>query len=153
MDVDSNPFGQVVGYWEEVIDDMEATAAEYREAGWDVVELHPGDVTVLDDEQHGFDVLVPDDEFEQLETVVADAAFEDTRVFHAEDDGIAFVLTVVLDSDREIAVCCPLYYDLQDVGDLRKQVDRDSQLDMYIRTLSNDRSVTIRHEDPELFFP
>jgi hypothetical protein len=153
MDADSNPFGQVVGYWEDVIDDMEATAAEYREAGWDVVELHPGDVTVLDDEQHGFDVLVPDDEFEQLETVVADAAFEDTKVFHAEDDGIAFVLTVVLDSDREIAVCCPLYYDLQDVNDLREQADRAGQLDAYVRTLSNDRSITISHGDPELFFP
>lgn len=153
MDVDSNPFSEVVGYWEEVISDMEATAAEYREAGWDVVELHPGDVTVLDDEQYGFDILVPDDEFDQLETVVADAAFEDTKMFHAEDDGIAFVLTVILDSDRGIAVCCPFYYDLQSVGDLRQQADREDQLDAYIRTLSNDRSITISHDDPDLFFP
>jgi hypothetical protein len=155
MDADSNsnPFTEVVGYWEEVIDDMEATAAEYRETGWDIVELHPGDVTVLNDEQYGFDVLVPDDEFDQLETVVANAVFEDTRVFHAEDEGIAFVLTVVLDSDREVGICCPLYYELQNVGDLRKQTDRDGRLDMYVRTLSNDRSVTISHDDPDLFFP
>lgn len=153
MDADSNPFQQVVGYWEAVIDDMEATATEYREAGWDVVELHPGDVAVLDDEQHGFDVLVPDNEFEKLETVIDNAAFEDTRIFFAEDDGIAFVLTVVLDSEREIAVCCPLYYDLQDVNDLQKQADTQDQLDAHIRTLSNDRSVTLSHEDPDLFFP
>lgn len=151
--MDSNPFEQVVGYWEHVIDDMEATAAEYRENGWEVVELHPGDVAVLDDEQYGFDVLVPDDEFEQLTAVVENATLDDTSVFHAVDDDIAFVLTVVLDTESETAVCCPLYYDSQNTGDLREQADREGQLDTYIRTLSNDRSIAISHDDPSLFFP
>jgi hypothetical protein len=151
MSTDSNPFEQVVGYWEEVIGDMEATAAEYREAGWDIVELHPGDVVVLDN--GGFDILVPDDEFGQLTELVDSATLDDTKVFHAEDEGIAFVLTVVLDSEREVGVCCPLYYDLQNVDDLRKQADREDRIDMYVRTLSNDRTVTISHDDPGLFFP
>jgi hypothetical protein len=151
--MDSNPFEQVVGYWEEVIDDMEATAAEYRETGWEVVELHPGDVAILDEEQHGFDILVPDDEFDQLTEVIANATLDDTRVFHAEDEDIVFVLTVVLDTEREVAVCCPLYYDTQNTDELREQADREGQLNTYIRTLSTDRSVAISHDDPDLFFP
>jgi hypothetical protein len=151
MSMDSNPFGQVVGYWDDVINDMEVTADEYREAGWDIVELHPGDVVVLDD--GGFDILVPDDEFDQLTEIIDSATLDDSRVFHAEDDGIAFVLTVVLDSEREVGVCCPLYYNLQNVDDLRKQANREDRVGMSVRTLSNDRSVTISHDDPELFFP
>ena len=151
MSIDSNPFEQVVGYWEEVINDMEVTADEYREAGWDIVELHPGDVVVLDN--GGFDILVPDDEFDQLTGIVDSATLDDTKIFHAEDDGIAFVLTVVLDPEREVGVCCPLYYDLQNVDDLRKQADREDQVAMSVRTLSNDRSVTFSHDDPDLFFP
>jgi hypothetical protein len=43
-----NPFDRVVEPWEGVIEDMEAIAAEFREAEWDVLELHPGDVATLD---------------------------------------------------------------------------------------------------------
>lgn len=40
-------FGRVVDHWEAVIEDMAVTAEEYREAGRETVELHPGDVTTL----------------------------------------------------------------------------------------------------------
>jgi hypothetical protein len=36
---------RAMAFWDEVVDDMEATAAEYEEAGWDALLLHPGDVT------------------------------------------------------------------------------------------------------------
>lgn len=149
--MDSNPFGHD-DYWEEVIDDMEVTAAEYREAGWDAVELHPGDVAVLDGEQHGFDVLVPDDEFDQLLAAVSETTFDDTDVYRAEQDGFAFVLAVIFDDSSEIAICCPLYYDIQSGIDLREQVGPSNQIETSIRTLSNDRAITISHDDPAPFF-
>lgn len=151
--MDSNPFQQVVGYWEEVMEDMEITAAEYREAGWDVVELHPGDVAVLDEEQYGFDVLVPDDEFDQLEAAVSNATLNDTEIYRAEQDGFIFVLAVIFDGDNEIAVCCPLYYSSENTIELREQVEQTNQLDTIIRTLSNERAITISHDDPVSFFP
>lgn len=148
--MDSNPFGQVVGYWEEVIDDMEVTATEYREAGWDVVELHPGDVVILTDEQHGFDVLVPDDEFDQLVSAISDVTLDDSEIYRAEQDGLAFVLAVIFDEDSEIAICCPLYYDVQKAIELREQAGQT--LSITIHTLSNDRAITISHDDPTPFF-
>ena len=38
---------QITGHddrWERVIDDMSTTATEYRNAGWETLELHPGDI-------------------------------------------------------------------------------------------------------------
>jgi len=53
-------------HWDDLVDDVAATAEGLREEGWDVLELHPGDVTVVTGARSGFDVLVPDDEFETL---------------------------------------------------------------------------------------
>lgn len=146
----SNALGQDIDYWEAVIDDMEVTAAEYREAGWDVVELHPGDVAVLDGEQHGFDVLVPDDEFEQLQATVSETVLDDTEIYRAEQGGFAFVLAVIFDDSSEIAICCPLYYDIQRAIDLRD--GQSDQIATRIRTLSSDQAITISHDDPAPFF-
>ncbi|OYR87879.1 hypothetical protein DJ71_05205 [Halorubrum sp. E3] len=37
--------------WSAVIEDMEATAAEYRERGWTTLELHPGDSVLVDSDR------------------------------------------------------------------------------------------------------
>ncbi|MFC6725160.1 hypothetical protein ACFQE1_12435 [Halobium palmae] len=42
-----HPLSGALDAWERVVDDMEATAAEYREEGWETLELHPGDVTPI----------------------------------------------------------------------------------------------------------
>lgn len=149
--MDTNLFTQVIGHWEAVIDDMEATAAEYREAGWTVIELHPGDVTVLDDDLVGFDVLIPDDEFDRLETTVDDATLDETEVFRADRGGIIFALAVVRDAKEEVAVCCPLYYDEEGATTLRKWAEQTGQIDTYVRTLTSDQAVTISHDDTEPF--
>ena len=53
--------------WSAVIEDMEATAAEYRERGWTALELHPGDSVLVDsDRRTGLDVVLPGPEFESF---------------------------------------------------------------------------------------
>ncbi|RRJ32515.1 DUF7529 family protein [Halocatena pleomorpha] len=146
MDV---PIESVSEQWDAVIDDMEATANDYRAAGWTVIELHPGDVTPLPGEPPGFDVLVPDNEFSQLRTAVAEAAFDATELYRAEDGGVMFVLAVTRDAEREIAVCCPLYYDHQAAMELAEQAD--DGLIASIRTLTGDQTITIDYDDFDLF--
>ena len=150
-----NPFGRVVGRWEAVVADMEATAAEHREAGYDVVELHPGDVTVVGDgERSGFDVLVSDDEFDRLREVVESSTLAETDVFRAVDSGVAFYLAVLADHDAERVVCCPLYCDLDDddATALRETADESGVVVASVRTLSGDETVELRFDDPDLFF-
>ncbi|UPM41858.1 DUF7529 family protein [Halocatena salina] len=142
------PIESVSEQWEAVIDDMEATANDYRAAGWTVVELHPGDVTPLPGEPPRFDVLVPDNEFDQLQTAVSEAAFDTTELYRAEDGGVTFVLTVTCDTDREVAVCCPLYYDRQTAIELSDRAD--DGLTTTIRTLADDRTIGIDYDDFDL---
>lgn len=141
----------VQAYWSDLLDDMTATADEFRDRGWDVLELHPGDVTVVDAERRGFDVLVPDDEFEKLEAWVADCTFDEHDVYLAPRE-IVFGLVVLRDTDRERAVCCPLYYGSEDLEALGDMVQTEGRLLTHVRRLSEEY-VTFVHEQPQLFFP
>lgn len=150
----TNPFPAGDDNWEAVIEEMEATAADLREEGWEIVELHPGDVAVFgeDAEFSGFDVLVPDNEFDQLEEIDANAELKQTEVYRAESEQFVYALVVTLDADRTVGLCCPLYYDQQQLGQLPSP-ESDGQIATYIRTLSEDRGLVITHDDPTLFIP
>lgn len=148
MDDGDHPLAGATDRWEQTIDDMAVTATDYREAGYEVLELHPGDVTLRRD-SGAFDVLLPDDEFDRLEELVDEAALSQTEVYFATDGGVAFVLTVVAAPDDGVAVCCPLYYDLSNVGGVAGR----EVLTLFARPLANDRSVAVQFDDPSLFVP
>lgn len=138
-------------HWDNLVEDMAATADEFRDAGWEVLELHPGDVTVVTETHRGFDVLVPDDEFETLREWIADASFPEHDVYRADRD-IVFLLVVLQDPTIERAVCCPLYYDRPQVETLSTLAAADGELRTHVRRLSEDY-VHLRHEDPDPFLP
>lgn len=149
-----NPFETVVGHWEQVVEDMEATAAEYADAGRRTVALHPGDVTVVpaDHDQFGIVALVPDDEFGTLRETVEDRTFDAYEVFRAETEAMVFLLVVVESDDGEAAVFLPAYYEREadGEGELRKH---DGTLYTRVRNLSGEEVVSFSHDDPEPFFP
>lgn len=151
MSTNSLPAGD--DNWVAVIEEMEATAADLREEGWEIVELHPGDVAVFgeDAEFSGFDVLVPDNEFDRLAEIAPSADLKQTEVYRAESGQFVYALVITLDADRTVGLCCPLYYDQQQLNQLPSGTDE--QLATYIRTLSEDRGLVISHDDPSLFIP
>lgn len=147
--------GRVAPRWEQVIEDMHATAEEYADAGWETVQLHPGDVTVLaggTDERAGLDVLVPGEEFEQLTDAVADRTFDAYDVFRTTEAGIVFLLDVLTDARKEVAVLVPAYYQMTDAKTLRSTAE-DGAVTTYVRRLRNERRVEFDHDDPERFLP
>lgn len=152
MSGEHNPFSKVVDAWEAVVADMERTAAEYRDAGWDVVELHPGDVETVTGTPFGFDVVVPGEEFEAVASVVDTCEFTQDEVFRNDSGGVAYALVVVKDSDHEQAVCCPVYYELENAEDLIEDTKRAGVMYTHVRPLSRDQEVTFTHDDPERFF-
>lgn len=143
-----HPLAGAADRWELTVEDMAATAAAYRDDGYEVLELHPGDVTLRAD-SGTFDVLLPDDEFRTLEALVGESDLAETEVYFATDGGVAFALAVVAAPDDRTAVCCPLYYDLSSAGGLAGR----EALTLYARPLADDRSVAIRFDDPSLFVP
>lgn len=138
--------------WEELLADAEATAAEYRERGWETLVVTPGDVTPRDGDPFGLDVLAPGDEFDALEALVEDVTFDTSHVYRAEEGAVRFVIVVVEAGDGEVAVVVPAFFDLGRVQGLERRAREAGVMYTHVRPLSDDARVTFTHEDPGLFF-
>ncbi|NHN41579.1 hypothetical protein G9C85_08005 [Halorubellus sp. JP-L1] len=152
----------VLDHWDAVVSDMEATAAEYREDGWQVVELHPGDIGVLSGQhatvdRYGLDLVVPGERAREIQDLVEapDAAFDACSVFRAVEAGIVFLVVVLEDADREIAVVSPAFYDSDDetAQDMIEAATREGEMRTHVRDLASEHVSTFTHDDPSLFFP
>lgn len=150
------PFDRVTNHWEVVIEDMYATAEEFREQGWTALECHPGDVHPVDDEEQlGLDVVISGEEYEAiLKAVEAEgAAFDSVEVFRAEAEGLVFAVVVVSDEPQETAVLVPVYYDVQKAKEMLSRATVEGQLSLYVRDLQTEDIVTFEMDDPMLFVP
>jgi hypothetical protein len=147
----------VVEAWDRVVEDMAATAAEYRDDGWETVELHPGDVTPLppDHERFGLDVLVPGDEYETVSAMVTDdgAAFDEFEVFRAVQAGHVFLVVAVEDEAREQVLLVPAYYGIKDAEDTIEAVLEQDRFPVHVRPLTIEDVVTFEPSEPELLLP
>lgn len=155
----AGPNVQAMGHWDQVVADMEATAADYEDRGWETLQLHPGDVAVVTpgeyEDRTGLDVLVPDDEYEQLEAAVdAGVEFDAYQVFKAASGGMVFLLVAMEDRDEETAVLFPAYYQAThpDTQELFELAHEAGQLHSYLRRLDG-MYVVLNHDEPELFEP
>lgn len=153
------PKGAIQRHWEDVKEDLEATAKELEADGWTTVTLHTGDATSIpgrEDHSPGLDVMVPGNEFERLHGVIEDGAeFTESSVFRKAAGGVVFLVFVFQDSERRVATLFPAFYPQQgtSAGDVAEHALRVGQLDLFIRPLDRERSVTFTIEDPSLVFP
>jgi hypothetical protein len=159
---EDHPLAGVVDRWEAVVEDMETTAAEYRDAGWTAVELHPGDVTplpparggeALDDDRVGLDVLVPDNEFETVESRAQDATFDSYEAYRAQVGSVVFVVVAIEATASELAVLVPLYYRADESRKMAARALERGRIDLFVRPLADDRRVVFSQEEPALLLP
>ncbi|WP_430639101.1 DUF7529 family protein [Haloferax volcanii] len=150
----------LLSFWETVVEDAEATAAEYEDEGWETLVLHPGDVSVLPPaklpeatERVGFDVLVPGSEFESLSSWVESAEFDRYDVYRAREDDTVFVVSVVQDAAASKAVVVPLYYELSEVDAMATKARKQGELRLYVRPVEADRRVELVQSEPDPLFP
>lgn len=159
MDDPPTPVDRVLDHWDDVIADMEATAAQYRDDGWDVAEVHPGDVAVATEGEYlnrwGLDVLVPDNEFPEIERRVVEenGDFDSCEVFRASAGGMVFVVVAMLDEGRRDAIVFPVYYDPTEAEEVFERAHQEGEMHVHLRTLSEDPVVTFTQDDPSLFAP
>jgi hypothetical protein len=145
----------VADRWQELMDDAEATAAEYNEDGYRTLLIHTGDVTPLTDVPFGLDVLAPGDEFEALESLVEEATFDTSHVYRNEEAGARFLIVVVEGTDaagEDVAVVVPTYLDIASSEPLEERATDAGVMYTHVRPLSDDSRVTFTHEEPGLFF-
>ncbi|MFC4358022.1 hypothetical protein ACFO0N_08690 [Halobium salinum] len=172
----AHPLSGVLDVWERVVDDMEATAAEYREDGWETLELHPGDVTPipgtrdqpptapgedaaggeavdLPEDTFGLDALLPGDEFEAVSEAIESATFDEFEVFRADSGGVVFLVLAMLAPDADRAVLLPLYYATGDATAMARRAREAGEMRVVVRPLSDDEQVVFTQADPEPLLP
>lgn len=151
MDVSGgHPLSGALEHWEAMVEDVAATAEEYRERGWTALELDPGSVSV-DTDLPGFDVLVPDNQFRELSDLLDDGV-DSYQVFLGSAAGVVFAAVALEDTARERVALVPLYYRHAALEDLRTAAEAAGHLTTRVRTLDR-TSMVVDHEDHGLFFP
>lgn len=147
-------------FWEHLLDDVEEVETEYREAGWDVHSLVPGEVTALyDTEKHGSEksfglsVLLQDRQFETIESLVDRISFDSSEVYSRTSGSIVFLLLVERSTEAETAVLIPAYYNHVTDEGLLEEAKEAGEMRVHVRSLSSDGRILFHHDDPSLFAP
>lgn len=150
---------RLLEHWGMVVEDMAVTAEEYREDGWEVAEIHPGDVTVVepdaDIDRWGFDVLVAANEFDTVEqwVVTENGDFDSYEVFRAEAGGYVYAVVAMRDEDARRAILFPVHFDPDQTESTFEHAHEEGTMYTHLRNLQEDPVVTFHQDDPSLFTP
>jgi len=136
--------------WQRVFDDTEATAAEYRDRGWEALAL-PGDVNPIADEAQ-LHVLLPGSEFDAVNELLSGVPIESIRVYAAGSETASYRLVVAENATAEVAVCVPTFVLDSDNEALEAAATDAGELVIRLRPLDDRDHVEFAVDDPSLFF-
>ena len=137
--------------WERVFDDTEATAAAYRDRGWNALALHPGDVNPVPDAAR-LHVLLPGAEFDEANDLLDGAAIDSVQVYAASGETATYRLVVAECTAPELAVCIPTFVRDADREAIETAATDAGELVVRLRPLDDRDHVDVAVDDPELFF-
>ena len=153
---ESHPRSDARAFWDAVVDEAEATAAAYRDAGWGVTELHPGEVRPVPayvdtgrTDRAGLDVLVPAEEFEAVERLMEVGSFDAHDASRVADGETVFAVVVVRDESTAEAVAVPVYYATAAAAPMLERVGECGEMRLSVRPPSADRRAEFSLEGPE----
>lgn len=151
-----NPASDAMPYWDQVVEDMAATAMDYRDRGWEAHEIHPGDVGVHagDVDRTGIELLAPDDEFDAMVAAFEDTTgFERAEVYRADTDGMVYAVVAFENPAAGVAVLAPMYYSPPEHDDFVAMVEAEGEVRIHVRPLDEREVLTFRVENPARFLP
>ncbi|WP_193309757.1 hypothetical protein [Halorubrum halophilum] len=137
--------------WQRVFDDTEATAAAYRDRGWDAIALHPGDVNPVPDAAR-LHVLLPGAEFDEANALLDGVTVDSVQVYAASGETASYRLVVAECTAPELAVCIPTFVRNADREAIETAATDAGELVVRLRPLDDRDHVDVAVDDPELFF-
>ncbi|MFP9060532.1 hypothetical protein ACLI4R_08360 [Natrialbaceae archaeon A-chndr2] len=147
---------RVKPYWEPLLEDIDATVAEYEENGYDGTALHPGPVTVLGPGAYegsaGLSVLLPKSAYETLEGLVEDADPDGIDVYASVADQLVLLGLFIRFEAAGRVLGLPAYYDRSNADAMLEWADEHGNLDLHLRTLGGERLV-LSCVEPDRFVP
>ncbi|MFB6141299.1 MAG: hypothetical protein ABEJ26_12805 [Halosimplex sp.] len=149
---------ELTSNWERTLHDMNAMADDREGKGYDTVRLPAGDTTPLspsmgEDDSWGLSYVVPDNFADEFEQVYEESAFEETGVYQIKSGGYVFQVTECIDHVDDVVVFVAGTYDMRFASGLVDTALDRGEMRSLVKTLDHDHLGTIRHDDPEPFFP
>ncbi|SFH02977.1 hypothetical protein SAMN04488063_3626 [Halopelagius inordinatus] len=148
----------VTEFWDRVVGRAEDAATAYRDAGWDAVELHPGNATpvpAMGGEgagDYGLSVLVPPDEFETVERLAGETTFDDADVRRVERGETVFVVAAFLAPESGDAVVVPTHYRRREAASMLDRALSAGEMRVLVRSPDDD-PVVFRDDDVASWTP
>ncbi|MGB9986807.1 DUF7529 family protein [Salarchaeum japonicum] len=142
------------GAWAATVEDMAATADAYVDAGWETYEIEPGDTTLLatePEERADLDVVVTGPDYETITDLIEDGvSFTEYEVLTATEAGTVYVVVVMEDPEREVALLFAGMYAEDDAEDAVDAAQDRGEFVVHLRGLEEE-PVEFVYEDPGLF--
>lgn len=148
----------VESHWEDLQEDIEETASEYRENGWDVITTSVGNVTLLNEslKQNSptFDILIPDNKLAEIKELVEteDTNFDKYTVYRQTRSGVIFYLIVMEDPRQKNALLFPAYVVIENHQELLSRAKSAEEVSVILRNISDEDRVRFSYDNPDLFF-
>jgi len=149
-----NRSNKALVHWDDLLDDIQAIAAEYKANDWETLVLHPGDIGTITQGDAGFRLIVPESELNSLTEAVerAEESFNEFELHRAPTDDLLLFIVVVKSSEYNHAVLFPAYYEPDVNGEFVTAVREQRSVFTEITNLDQSRRYSFRHDDPSLFF-
>jgi hypothetical protein len=138
-------------HWKQLVVEMEQSATEHRNAGWETVVCHPAASGVVDDGEPGFGIVVPREEFDALDRAASSHEIDEYEVLRADLPGEIHLLVILYTADGDVALFVPAALDADRLDGLRAVVD--GTFYSHVTPPEDDATVSFTHDDPSLFIP
>jgi hypothetical protein len=154
-EADEGMLSAAMSNWETILTQQAEIATEYDKAGWETVQIRPGEVQLLSKKvagQRGFYVLVPDDKYRIVKSLSeSGTSFNGYEVYKTLIDEIMYLVIVLKHVDNQTVLIYPVYYQLNDAS-IITAVEEGGEFRSFLRRLEGE-SVEVTHEEPGLLSP
>jgi len=144
--------------WERTTEQLRALAEEFREGGWNVVDVAAADTTPerpggRTGDRFGLTHVVPGNRADAVRDAFRPEGFERYETYRRRVGTTAFQVTALFDADRGVAILVAGAYDLADADGMIEAAREEGVLYTHLRTLDGTHLGSFRHDDPAQLVP
>ena len=144
--------------WERTLDDMDRTAEELENEGWDVLAVPAGSTAAEPPEdgpkgRFGFVHVVPGNFADEFREFVAAGEFPRFDVYRKEVEGHVYFVTALFAPEVNKAILIAGTYELRAAGPLYETAMGENEIYTHVQKLDQTTLGSFRHDAIEKFFP
>lgn len=144
--------------WARTVEDMQATAEERREHGWDVTAIPAGDTGAVSrddgsDDRFGIVHTIADNHAEEFAEAFDRGEFPRYEAYLNEVEGFVYLLTEFLDPESETVVMIAGQYERRHAAGALRSAEDEGACYTHVKTIDGTHLGSFRHEEYAPLFP